>query len=460
MTARQEARVRTRGVEAASWSYEAQRAPHVGEILQTARERKGVDLARAERETKIRARHLAALESGDFGALPAQVYAKGFLRNYSTYLGLDAEEMLARWRREVDQPVKADTPKVKPPPQPITAPGRGLKFTGGLFVALVLATIVFLFVGYIGLQLVRFTQNPELALNGPSIRQLQPGADRLMLSGTGTPSAVVTATGADDLVRTTTASPRGTWTLDLPVAKGQNDFTIISTDAQTARESEPLEVMATVPFLETNVGASADGPALPAGVDPANLSGAPSAELVLTSPKGGLRARDGRVKVEGTSDAPSVIVSVQWLGKARDERTAPQPVELPVEEGVFRGHLQLPKGRWQVSVAAANDGGTPAIVTTPVRSLSDRMVITVRAEDGFSRVKILGPDGEAVVAESTRLRPGESKTFRVDPEVILAVGNAKSANVTVDGVDYGAMGKKAEAMVWLIRQGERPRKTS
>src|SRR5262245_60093583 len=127
MTARQEARVRTRGAEAASWSYETQRAPHVGEILQTARESKGVDLARAERETKIRARHLAALESGDFSALPAQVYAKGFLRNYSTYLGLDAEEVLQRWRREVAQPAATDTPRVKPPPQPISAPGRGIK---------------------------------------------------------------------------------------------------------------------------------------------------------------------------------------------------------------------------------------------------------------------------------------------------------------------------------------------
>jgi hypothetical protein len=154
------------------------------------------------------------------------------------------------------------------------------------------------------------------------------------------------------------------------------------------------------------------------------------------------------------------MVSVQWLGKARDERTAPQPLELPVTEGIFRGHLQLPKGRWQVSVAAANDGGTPAIVTTAVRSLSDRMVITVRAVDGFSRVKLLGPDGEEVVAESIRLEPGQSRTFRVDPEVILAVGNAKAAAVTVDGVDYGAMGKNAEAMAWLIRQGERPRKTS
>jgi hypothetical protein len=278
-----------------------------------------------------------------------------------------------------------------------------------------------------------------------------------MLSGTGTPDALVTATGADDLVRTTTASPRGAWTLELPVTKGQNDFTIISTDGQTARESDPLEVMATVPFLRTTVGGASDGPALPDGVDPANLSGAPSAELVLTAPHRRARSANGRVKVEGTSDAQSVLVSVQWLGKARDERVAPQPIELPVVEGVFRGHVQLPKGRWQVSVAAANDGGTPAILTVPVRSLTDRMVVTVQAVDGNSRVKLIGPDDE-VIAEGIRLTKGQSRTFRVDPEVILAVGNAKAANVTVDGVDYGPMGRKAEAMEWQIRQGERPRK--
>ena len=52
-------------------------------------------------------------------------------------------------------------------------------------------------------------------------------------------------------------------------------------------------------------------------------------------------------------------------------------------------HLQLPKGRWQVSVAAAIDGGTPAIVTVPVKSLNDRMVVTVEAVDGFTRIKLV-----------------------------------------------------------------------
>ncbi len=445
MTARQEARVGSRATDGARWSFETQRAPLVGEMLQTARERKGVDLARAERETKIRARHLAALEAGDAAALPALVYAKGFLRNYSTYLGLDADEMLARWRKEVDQPASGEVPRVKPPPQPITAPNRGLKLTTGLIVALALATVVVAFVGYIGLQLVRFTQDPDISLNGPSIRQLQPGAERLVLSGSGT----------DDLFRTTTADARGEWTLDLPVAKGRNDFTIITTDAETARESEPLSVIATVPVLDLPSVVGDTAPALPEGVDTTNLSGTPSAELVMTAPQEGLESANGKIKVEGTSDAESVIVSVQWLGNLDNERPAPEPVELAVTDGVFRGTLQLPKGRWQVSAAAAIDGGTPAITTVPVRSLADKMILVVSAVDGFTRLKLLAPD-EEVIVEGVRLEPGQSRTFRVDPEVILQVGNARAAHVVVDGVDRGAMGKKAEAATWRIVQGEKP----
>ena len=48
----------------------AQPAPTLPERLYDARERKGVDLYRAERDTKIRARYLAALERGDYRELP------------------------------------------------------------------------------------------------------------------------------------------------------------------------------------------------------------------------------------------------------------------------------------------------------------------------------------------------------------------------------------------------------
>jgi hypothetical protein len=463
MTARQEARAGTRATSRDTWSYETQRAPNVGELLQTARERKGVDLARAERETKIRARHLMALESGDVADLPAPVYAKGFLRNYSTYLGLDADEMLARWNKEINAPRATESPSVKPPPQPITAPSRGLKFTSGLVVALVLAAIVFSFVGYVGLQLVRFTQNPEISLNGPSIRQLQPGAERILISGGGTSNALVTATGAtagaDELVRQTTANGRGSWSMDLPVSKGRNDFQVITTDAETARDSAPLHIIATVPVLENEFGASADTPALPEGIEPANITGVPSAEVVLTSPTDGLQTKTGRVKVEGTSDAESVLVSFQWRGNLDNEKPGPAPKELVVKDGVFRNNFQLPKGRWQVSVAAAIDGGAPAIKSVPVKSLFDKMLLTIRAVEGGTRVKLTDASGEVIV-QGLRLDSGEKRTWRVDPDVTLRVGNARAANISVDGKDFGAMGNKAEAETWRIQQGKKPKPVS
>ena len=459
MTARQEARVGSRATGGNAWSYETQRAPNVGEILQTARERKGVDLARAERETKIRARHLVALESGDMADLPAQVYAKGFLRNYSTYLGLDADEVLARWRRETDQPQSAEAPRIQPPPQPITAPSRGFKLTSGLIVALILAAIVVAFVGYVGLQLVRFTQNPEITLNGPSVRTLQPGAERILLSGASTPNAEVTATGTGELFRTATASSRGTWSLDLEVSKGRNDFTIVATDTETARESEPLRIIANVPVVAAVDGTARTAPALPDGSATVVGSQTPSAEIALGSPTRNFKSKNGKVRVEGSTDADSVLVSFQWLGDESRMRTAPIPRELAVTEGAFRGSFRLPKGRWQVSVAAAIDGGAPAVSTIPIRSLFDKMVLKVSAVDGGTRIKLTDAQDE-VIAEGIRLEPGQSRTFTMDGPVTLRVGNARAARVNVDGVEYGAMGKKAEAKTWRIEQGKKPKTIS
>ena len=454
MTARQEARVGARSKQAETWSYETQRAPHVGEVLKTARERKGVDLSRAERETKIRARHLAALEAGDFDDLPAPVYTKGFLRNYSTYLGLDAEEMLARWRREVDQPRHADTLKVVAPPQPITAPSRGFKLTSGLIVALVLAAVVSGFLGYVGLQLVRFTQNPEISLRGPSVRVLPPGAERVLIVGGAAPSAVVTATGADDLVRTIEATAAGSWTLDLPVTAGQNDFSIFATDAETGRDSEPIQVIATVNVGDITTPGAVATPALPEGAS--LTAGSPSAEVVLTSPSKGTVAQKGKVKVEGTSDAETVRVSFQWVGKPENKRTAPAPIDLAVTEGVFRGRATLPRGKWQVAVAAQVGGGAPAVSYTSVRSVFEETVMKITAVGGATRVNVAINDDEGkYLIRALQLKAGESRSLSTDRNIVISVGNARAAHLTVDGVDYGRMGKKSESKSWRVDKGDK-----
>ena len=63
----------------------------IGYSLRAAREKQGIGLPEAEVATKIRVKYLRALEEEEFAALPADTYARGFLRTYAEYLGLDGE---------------------------------------------------------------------------------------------------------------------------------------------------------------------------------------------------------------------------------------------------------------------------------------------------------------------------------------------------------------------------------
>lgn len=90
----------------------------LGEWLASAREARGLTLEDAERDTRISRRYLQALESGDLDVIPAPVYARGFLRSYSQYLGLDPQEAMARYPRD-DGP-----PGYAPPPQAGRSDGR------------------------------------------------------------------------------------------------------------------------------------------------------------------------------------------------------------------------------------------------------------------------------------------------------------------------------------------------
>lgn len=70
----------------------------IGESLRDARIAKGISLEQAEEDTKIRKRYLQALEEGDYSILPGMVYAKGFLRNYANYLGLNQDEIMIEYK--------------------------------------------------------------------------------------------------------------------------------------------------------------------------------------------------------------------------------------------------------------------------------------------------------------------------------------------------------------------------
>lgn len=74
--------------------------PSLGETFKERRRQLGLTLAQAETETRIRARSLEALEDGNYAALPAPGYVRGYVTSYAKFLELDPIQMLGMYRAE------------------------------------------------------------------------------------------------------------------------------------------------------------------------------------------------------------------------------------------------------------------------------------------------------------------------------------------------------------------------
>jgi transcriptional regulator with XRE-family HTH domain len=68
----------------------------LGATLRAAREARGWTLEEAEKATRIRTRYLTALEAGEIDSLPSPIQARGFLRSYAQYLGLNPTQVLSQ----------------------------------------------------------------------------------------------------------------------------------------------------------------------------------------------------------------------------------------------------------------------------------------------------------------------------------------------------------------------------
>ncbi|HEU4759556.1 MAG TPA: helix-turn-helix domain-containing protein [Dehalococcoidia bacterium] len=88
----------------------------LGETLRRARLERGITFEDAERVTRIPRKYLEALEQENFGILPAPVYARGFLRSYAGYLGLNPTDLLPFFPvGHVEEPKLEPLPQVKQP---------------------------------------------------------------------------------------------------------------------------------------------------------------------------------------------------------------------------------------------------------------------------------------------------------------------------------------------------------
>lgn len=99
----------------------------IGQILEKKRLEKGLSLKEVEQATKIRTRYLEGLEREDPTVLPDPVYARGFLKTYANFLGLDGErlsrELKDRRSPRRDRQIDYEGPAQSGFEQPLITPG-------------------------------------------------------------------------------------------------------------------------------------------------------------------------------------------------------------------------------------------------------------------------------------------------------------------------------------------------
>ncbi len=429
--------------------------PSLPDRLATARERKGVDLVRAERETKIRVRYLSALERGDYRDLPGAVYTKGFLRNYAIYLGLDPEDVLRQWRRERGEQTAPEAVIV--PPRPLEEPKRPLHFSPSVVVAALLTAGVVLFFVYLGSQLLRYSKPPDLTVTNPATAVLlvDENETTYRLAGMTSPGSIVTVTAAGRAELNATALASGEWTVQVDLRRGQNRFEITARNPETGKEAEtPREVVIEVPFLAVQ---------------------APT--LNVLQPVEGTTYGNGAIAVEGTTtNAKTVAVTARFLGaEGEAPASAAPPTAAPsgpaataspdatvdvAGDGTFSfPPLDLTAGRWAITVTASSTEGKTASQTRTITVAYEGVNLVVSIRGGPAWIKVW-VDGKLVGAQAGQVHAaGKTLTFSGKTSVEVRTGSSGSTRFTLNGVSLGSLGRSGVPETWLFAPPADPVKT-
>jgi len=426
-------------------------APSLPERLYAARERKGVDLYRAERDTKIRARYLGALERGDYKELPGAVYTKGFLRNYALYLGLDPNEVLDQWRRERGE--SRDAVPVMAIPRPIAAPRQGLTFSPSIIVVALLTVFVLAFGAYLGVQVLRFAKPPSIALTDPAsaVIDVDESTTSYTLRGTTLPGATVSISTPGRDPYQVSAGPDGDWTSDVDLRRGRNQFDVAAIDPDTGKRSEDtIRLFITVPFLVIE---------------------APT--LTVDQPAEGTSFENGAIPVAGrATNAASVVVSATYIGPSvpvgATGGATPEPPPIPdpitvavADDGSFSTPYELTAGRWSITVTAASPQGKTAAQTRKVTVVYKgvNLVVTIKGGRAWLKVWVDGKLDSMLGAAGSVIAAGKTLTFTGQQSVEVRSGSSGATQFTLNGTPLGALGRAGIPETWLFAPPDPPVKT-
>jgi cytoskeletal protein RodZ len=417
----------------------------LGEVLRTAREAKGVDLARVERETKIRERYLSALENGDYRDLPGSVYTKGFLRNYGTYLGLDPEYLIDLYRLETAAPT-VEKPKLAPPPRPLAGRrSRAFVLTPGVIVAAILTVFVGGLAAWIGYEFVTFARTPELRITDPAGNVTGYTELTITVQGITEPNARVTVSNLPENP-TVNADADGNFEVTVGLLPGSNVMKLTATDPSTNRNSE--EEQRTIVVVSDVASPS------PAVAELAVT--APEADATFQGPVavGGTTSPGAAVQVAATlvsAGAPTFTItdpSGAAVAVQAAVPTAPEPATLTADDaGAFSGELSLLAGTWDMIVSSeGTEPVTRRVVVEPPAGLHGSLAVV--GGDSYLEVEM---DGTPVANVSgTIAEEGARVTLAANDAIRVRAGNAGAVRMTLNGISLGAIGEDGQVIEWRI----------
>lgn len=108
----------------------------LGTYLRRERELRQISLEEIAQSTRIPLRMLQNIEKDALDALPGEVFTRGFLKSYARSVGLDTDDVLARYGGR-----RGDDDSAPAPITAITPPEKGRRF--GIAIALVILLILF-----------------------------------------------------------------------------------------------------------------------------------------------------------------------------------------------------------------------------------------------------------------------------------------------------------------------------
>lgn len=190
----------------------------VGGILSRERKRLGLTLKEVEKQTRIREKFLQALEENDWSIFSSKIYVVGLIKNYSDFLNLDKERMIAYFRRDYERREETGKFKRRVESKYFTSETRKV-IMGGIFL------LVLVFAVYFGYQVYLYLLPPSIIVNSPTNTVFR-SVDRVLIKGKTEKDATIYIYG-----ERVYPDGKGFFQYDFPLQKGENTLIIEVTGA-------------------------------------------------------------------------------------------------------------------------------------------------------------------------------------------------------------------------------------